>query len=384
MSVGLFCPTLINSNHEIMAKILNMLFLSVLLFSFFNCSSSSDDPIVDGNIVCTPTEISVDYATATKTINVTTPGEWSVYSNESWITCSPTGSINTTGTVTVTIESNPNTTPREGSVVFKSGTSRATVAVKQAAKPETPVDPNITVPEGYKLVWNDEFNEGTEPNTASWSYETGGGGWGNNELQNYVAGYQGSEQLATVKDGNLTITAKKINGTVYSIRVNTKQGWKYGYFEARLLLPGGKGTWPAFWMMPKNFTAWPDDGEIDIMEYVGYQKDVTHSAIHTKSYNHSIGTQKEASKAIANMETAYHVYALEWTEDYIRTYVDGNEIFTFPNDKAGNKNTWPFNAEFYIKLNLAWGGNWGGAQGVDESALPANYKIDYVRVFQKK
>lgn len=361
-----------------------MLFLSVLLFSFFNCSSSSDDPIVDGNIVCNPTEITVDYTTVTKTIDVTTPGEWSVYSNESWITCSPTGSINTTGTVSVTIASNPNSTAREGSVVFKSGTSRAIVAIKQAAKPETEVDPNITVPEGYKLVWNDEFDEGTEPNTASWSYETGGGGWGNNELQNYVAGYQGSEQLATVKDGNLTITAKKINGTVYSIRVNTKQGWKYGYFEARLLLPGGKGTWPAFWMMPKNFTAWPDDGEIDIMEYVGYQKDVTHSAIHTKSYNHSIGTQKEASKAIANMETAYHVYALEWTEDYIRTYVDGNEIFTFPNDKTGNKNTWPFNAEFYIKLNLAWGGNWGGAQGVDESALPANYKIDYVRVFQKK
>lgn len=360
-----------------------MLFLSVLLFSFINCSGSSDDPNVEGSIVCNPTEISVDYAKTTATIDVTTPGEWTVYSNDSWITCSPTASVNTTGTVSVAIAANPNTTAREGSVVFKSGAVRTTVAVKQAAKPETPVDPNITVPDGYKLVWNDEFADGTEP-SSEWTYETGGGGWGNNELQNYVAGYQGSEQLATIKDGILTITAKKIGSTVYSIRMNTKNSWTYGYFEARLQVPGGKGTWPAFWMMPKNFTAWPDDGEIDIMEYVGYQKDVTHSAIHTKSYNHSINTQKEASKSIANMETQYHVYALEWTEDYIRTYVDGTEVFTFPNDKTGNKSTWPFNAAFYIKLNLAWGGNWGGAQGVDESALPANYKIDYVRVFQKK
>lgn len=366
-----------------MKKVLDKLFILVLLFSFSNCSSSNDSPAVTENIVCTPTELNVDYQSSTQTVSVVTPGEWTVYSNDSWISCSPASSLDTKGTVTVTISSNPNTTAREGSVIFKSGTSRSTVAVKQAAKPELPVDPSITVPEGYKLVWNDEFAEGTEPG-EEWNYETGGGGWGNNELQTYVAAYQGSEQLATVKDGILAITAKKINGTVYSIRMNTNKSWKYGYFEARLKLPTGKGTWPAFWMMPKNYTSWPADGEIDIMEEVGYRPNYVSSAIHCTAYNHTIGTQKTAEKYLATSQSEYHVYALEWTEDYIRTLVDGIELFYFANDKTGKKDTWPFDAAFYLKLNLAWGGNWGGAEGVDESALPATYQIDYVRVFQKE
>ncbi len=239
------------------------------------------------------------------------------------------------------------------------------------------------VPKGYELVWSDEFETGSQPG-AEWWYETGANGWGNNELQNYVAGSQGSEQLATVKDGKLTLTAKKIGDQVCSIRMNTVKGWKYGYFEARLKLPSGKGTWPAFWMMPKNFKAWPADGEIDIMEEVGYRPNYVSSAVHCKSYNHVNGTQKSKETFLETAQTEFHVYALEWTGDYIRTYVDGKELFYFANDKAGNKDTWPFDAPFYIKLNLAWGGNWGGAEGVDESVLPANYEIDYVRVYQKK
>ena len=188
----------------------------------------------------------------------------------------------------------------------------------------------------------------------------------------------------SVKDGIFTITAKKIDGTVYSIRINTQQSWKYGYFEARLRLPSGKGTWPAFWMMPSNFTTWPGDGEIDIMEEVGYTPNYVSSAIHCNAYNHMNNTQKNKEIYLATAQSEFHVYALEWTEDYIRTYVDGKELLYFANDKTGNKDTWPFNAAFYLKLNLAWGGNWGGAQGVDESALPATYEIDYVRVFQKK
>jgi beta-glucanase (GH16 family) len=186
-----------------------------------------------------------------------------------------------------------------------------------------------------------------------------------------------------VTDGKLKIIAKKVGNQVLSIRMNTRQSWKYGYFEARLKLPKGKGTWPAFWMLPKNFTAWPDDGEIDIMEEVGYNANYVSSSIHCKAYNHSIGTQKTKEILLSTAQTEFHVYALEWTEDYIKTFVDGKELFYFANDKTGNKNTWPFNAPFYLKLNLAWGGNWGGAQGVDESVLPATYEIDYVRVFQK-
>ncbi len=245
------------------------------------------------------------------------------------------------------------------------------------------VDPSNFVPDGYNLVWSDEFDDGTEPGSGWW-FETGGGGWGNNELQHYVDVYQGAEQLAEVDDGILTITAKKINNTVYSIRMNTSDSWTYGYFEARLKLPSGKGTWPAFWMLPKDFRNWPADGEIDIMEEVGYDPNVVLSTIHCTAYNHGIGTQKSGSRAVPTAQTEFHVYAVEWTADYIYGFVDGIRYFTFANDKTGNKDTWPFDVPFYLKLNLAWGGNWGGAQGIDEGALPATYEIDYVRVYQKK
>ncbi len=367
-----------------MVKNLNILSLLALILALGCGSSNDNEPVVTESITCSPTQINAGYEKTTATIDVTASREWGVYSDESWISCTQTGSLATQGTVTVTLAANPETKERTGSVTLKAGDARATVAVIQAAKPETPVDPSITVPEGYKLVWDDEFTEGTSPNLAQWWYETGGGGWGNNELQTYVAGSQGSEQLAVVKDGILHIICKKLGDKVYSIRMNTLESWKYGYFEARLKLPTGKGTWPAFWMMPKNFTAWPDDGEIDIMEEVGYNPNYVSSSIHCKAYYHSIGTQKTAERLVSTAQTEFHVYALEWTETSIKTYIDGKLLFTFDNDGKGNKNTWPFNAPFYLKLNLAWGGDWGGAQGVDESKLPATYEIDYVRVFQKK
>ena len=247
------------------------------------------------------------------------------------------------------------------------------------------MEPEIPTPAGYRLVWQDEFNEAGEtmPSTAKWWYETGDGGWGNNELQDYVSGKYGSERLALVSNGTLKITAKKIDGKVRSIRMNTNEGWTYGYFEARLKLPAGKGTWPAFWMMPKNFKTWPGDGEIDIMEEVGYNPNRVSSSIHCNAYNHGIGTQKTNEILIATAQTEFHTYAVEWTEDYLKFYFDGQLHFTFTNDKKGDYNTWPFFNPFYLKLNLAWGGNWGGAQGIDESCLPAVYEVDYVRVFKK-
>jgi hypothetical protein len=119
------------------------------------------------------------------------------------------------------------------------------------------------------------------------------------------------------------------------------------------------------------------------MEYVGYDPNVVHASVHTMAYNHAIGTQKTATKRVENVETEFHIYALEWTADRITAFIDGQQYFSFANDGRGDVNTWPFNKPFYLKLNLAWGGNWGGAQGVDESKLPATYEIDYVRVYQK-
>jgi beta-glucanase (GH16 family) len=247
------------------------------------------------------------------------------------------------------------------------------------------------VPEGYKLVWHDEFNDARQsngqaalPDISRWWYETGGGGWGNHELQNYIPGVSGNDTCAAIFDGTLKITAKKVGGQVLSVRMNTRQSWTYGYFEVRLKLPQGKGTWPACWMLPQNFQRWPDDGEIDIMEEVGYRPNWVASSIHCKAYHHSIGTQKTAEKFVPTAESSFHVYAVEWTAEVIRGFVDGVKYFEFLCDKAGNKDTWPFDVPFYLKLNLAWGGDWGGSQGVDESRLPATCEIDYVRGYQKE
>lgn len=367
-------------------KVMNLMTLFCLC-GLWACSSSDEDSQTDVNIITSPTEISVGYGGEQVPLHVTCEREWTLYSDNEWIVCTkhPADPLaNSIGNASVNIAANTLSGERAGTIVIKSGSNRVTIPVKQTGKPEEPVNPDIQTPDGYKLVWHDEFDVGKEPDAGNWKYETGGGGWGNNELQHYVKCYQGNEQLAVIKEGILQIIAKKIDGTVYSIRMNSAENWKYGYFEARLKLPKGKGTWPAFWMMPKNYTSWPEDGEIDIMEQVGYHPNYVSSTIHCKSYNHSIGTEKTRETFIATAQEEFHVYALEWTEDFIRTFVDGNLLFSFENDKKGNKDTWPFDAPFYLKLNLAWGGNWGGAQGVDETCLPATYEIDYVRVFQKK
>ena len=355
------------------------------LLALWSCSSDKEDS-TPSTIDVSPTEISVGYQESINNLTINSDLEWTAFSDDAskeWISCKMIDG-GAKGTVQITIKANTTYQSRKGEVVVKAGSARTYIPVVQDAKPEAPVDPDIIAPEGYRLVWNEEFTDGASPDPDKWYYETGGDGWGNHELQHYVAGNQGDEQLAPIKEGILNIIAKKIDGKVYSIRLNTKESWKYGYFEARLKLPKGKGTWPAFWMMPKNYTAWPDDGEIDIMEEVGYNPNYVSSAIHCKAYNHSIGTQKTKDVLEPTAQTEFHLYALKWTEDYICTYVDGKELLRFENDKENKKDSWPFNAPFYIKLNLAWGGDWGGALGVDESALPATYEIDYVRVFQQK
>ncbi len=268
----------------------------------------------------------------------------------------------------------------------------ALILLGSCTESRSPQDPyvDIVAPEGYALVWHDEFDAPTadgrsaKPDAERWWYETGASGWGNNELQHYVAGYVGSTAIAEVSDGTLKITAREIGGKVYSIRMNSREAWTYGWFEARLKLPAGRGGWPAFWMMPKNFRAWPDDGEIDIMEEVGYDPDNIHFSVHTRTLNHIMGTQPTAVRRVDGAEGEFHTYAAEWTPEAICGYVDGVKYFEFRNDGTGNRDTWPFDAPFYLKLNLAWGGNWGGAQGIDPAALPLVYEVDYVRVFQKK
>ena len=197
--------------------------------------------------------------------------------------------------------------------------------------------------------------------------------------------------MTEVKNGTLRINCFKEGGKVYSGRVYAKvrEGWQHGYFEASIKLPKGKGTWPAFWMMPVGndwaTNPWPMCGEIDIMEEVGVVPNEVSSSIHTQDYNHTKNTQKTHAMTIDKAEGEFHTYALLWTADEMTTYVDGKVQLNVKKSVLGSgHNQWPFHYPFYLILNLAWGGDWGGMQGVDESALPVTMEVDYVRVFQKK
>lgn len=316
-------------------------------------------------------------------------GDWTVKSNDSWVTAKK----NEGGTSTdpaanalapgVQITTAPNTamTSRTGTVDVMSGEEKVTITVIQ----NSAEDANIETPAGYRLVWHDEFNEGTTLNSKDWTHEVQNAGWVNNELQTYVNGQADGKRVTELVDGRLHINCfKGSDGKIYSGRVyaKVKEGWTYGYIEASIKLPKGKGTWPAFWMMPVNFRSWPADGEIDIMEEVGYHPDYVSSSLHANAHVHSNGTQVTHEMHCPGAEGEFHKYAIEWTSKNITTYVDGKVQLSYDNRGLG-RDDWPYDDPFYVILNLAWGGDWGGSQGVDESALPVTMEVDYVRVFQK-
>lgn len=233
-------------------------------------------------------------------------------------------------------------------------------------------------------VWADEFDYNGLPDNTKWGYDIGGGGWGNNELQYYT----NSGSNASVADGKLTITARKEvkeNRNYTSARLVTrgKGDFLYGRFEIKAKLPAGKGTWPAIWMLPTDWAYgdWPKSGEIDIMEHVGYDQDVIHISTHTEAYYFKINTQKTSKKKIENASTEYHLYRVDWTPYAIRGYIDNQLIFEFTNEGTGYK-VWPFDKKFHLLLNIAVGGDWGGAQGMDDSIYPVSMDVDYVRVYK--
>lgn len=359
-------------------------------FVFASCGGDEPAPsTTDATVAVSQSSLEFTSSAAEASFTVTASGEWTAISEAAWITVTNTGTTNNTGSVLVKVSENTSLTDRAGNILVKAGKARATVSVLQKGRVPAPADPSIEVPEGYTLVWNDEFDSGTSLNNEYWTHQSAGPGWVNNELQTYVNGSFDGRAVTEITNGHLAITAFKSGGKVYSGRVYAlqNQGWTYGIFEAAIRLPKGKGTWPAFWMMPVHYDAntnpWPRCGEIDIMEEVGYHPNYTSSSIHCENYNHMKGTQKTAERLTSGAQDDYHIYRLEWTEDYIRTYVDGRLLLSFDNDHKGNVAAWPFNKPFYVILNLAWGGDWGGAQGVDESCLPATMEVDYVRVFQR-
>lgn len=238
-----------------------------------------------------------------------------------------------------------------------------------------------------RLVWADEFNTGKKPNKEKWNIITGDGcpelcGFGNNELQYY------SSENVKVEDGNLIIKAKKDsmgNRAYTSAKLVTKDkgDWQYGRIEVSAKLPEGRGTWPAIWMLPtlNRNLKWPADGEIDIMEHVGYNQGVVHGTIHTQKYNGMLGTQKTDSIHIPDAHRKFHTYAIEWDENCITWFVDDQQYNKIERGNDGREG-WPFDGDFHLILNLAVGGNWGGKYGVDDSIWPQTLEIDYVRVYK--
>ena len=297
-----------------------------------------------------------------------------------WFSISPKTIVKGEGELKVDFNRSYTAEARSAEVHFRCGDQVRTLQVVQT--PGEPVVPGAYVPAGYQLVWQDDFSGTSADLSSNWRFEDWAPGRVNNELQRYLPD---DRRTSFVRDGALHIVARKDGGQVISARMNSRESWLYGYVEAAIRLPKGKGTWPAFWMMPDDFSkGWPGCGEIDILEEVGTNANHTSSSIHCEAYNHVKNTQKTAERLTPGAEDEYHTYALEWTADFIRTYVDGEKLLEFRNDGKGDDRTWPFNKKFYIILNLAWGGDWGGMNGVDESALPCTMQVDYVRVYKKQ
>lgn len=241
-----------------------------------------------------------------------------------------------------------------------------------------------------KLVWADEFNKPGLPDETKWGYDTARGcpqncGWGNNELQYYTFK---DKKNARVENGKLIVETRKetkADAAYTSARLVTKNkgDWKYGRIEIKAKIPQGKGMWPAIWMLPTKWAygGWPKSGEIDIMEHVGYWKDSVFGTVHTGAYNGMLGTQKGKSISRNDWYNAFHVYAIEWTENEISFFVDKSKYFVFKNEHT-NTDAWPFDQSFHLLINIAVGGNWGGKFGVDDSVFPQRMEIDYVRIYQ--
>lgn len=241
-------------------------------------------------------------------------------------------------------------------------------------------------PDDWTLVWSDEFDTAGLPDASKWSYDVGDHGWGNQELQNYLAE---NPETARVEGGHLVITASlDSSGAEKEYRsarmVSKNKGdWTYGRVEVRAQLPQGRGTWPAIWMLPTTnaYGGWPNSGEIDIMEHVGFDPTNVHGTVHTQSFNHMIGTQKGNARLIPTAMDSLHVYAIEWYEDRIDFFIDDAPYFTFTNTGNGPAD-WPFDQPFHLVMNIAVGGAWGGQQGVDDTVFPQEMRVDYVRIFR--
>ncbi len=239
-------------------------------------------------------------------------------------------------------------------------------------------------PQKLVLVWAEEFGIDGAPDPAAWGYEVGL--IRNQEAQYYT---EGRLENVRVEGGNLVIEARKedYSGAHYtsgSINTLGKREFFRGRIEVRARIPTGRGSWPAIWMMGTNIpqAGWPECGEIDIMENVGYEPDTIYATVHTPGSVHNPGkVDKGGQITVAAPFAGFHVYAVEWRADRLDFFCDGEKYFTYKKD-ARYPDYWRFDRPFYVLLNLAVGGNWGGTQGIDDGIFPLTYLIDYVRYYE--
>jgi beta-glucanase (GH16 family) len=275
---------------------------------------------------------------------------------------------------------------------FSFGTCPATASAE--AKPATVGEPDHA-PAGYALVFGDEFNTGTMPDAAKWDYATerNAEGWFNQEKQYYA---RARPENARIENGRLIIEARAETldpgkypdwgGQKYtSARLLTrgKASWTFGFFEIRAKLPCGIGTWPAIWTLPEDpKVVWPNGGELDIMEHVGFVPGEINQTVHTKAFNFGSGTQKTTKFQVADACNAMHRYQMLWTPDFILMGVDDQPKFMFRKLKK-DRARWPFDQPHHLLLNIAVGGSWGGQKGIRPDAFPAKMEVDYVRIYQR-
>lgn len=252
----------------------------------------------------------------------------------------------------------------------------------------------------WKLVWADEFDKAGAPDPERWTPEVGM--IRNQEAQYYTAG---RKENVRVEGGKLVIEARKekfanprhtpgqtndwrrlefAEYTSGSITTRGKFEPRYGRIEVRAKIPSARGVWPAIWMLGTNISqvGWPRCGEIDIMEFVGYESGVVHANIHTGKYNHTRGTGKGSQHKVARPFDDFHIYAVEWHADKLDFFFDDQKYFTYAKEENAGTDVWPFDQPHYLILNFAVGGAWGGRQGIDEAAFPQRFEIDYVRVYE--
>ncbi len=268
-----------------------------------------------------------------------------------------------------------------GMVTYKypsSGTYTVNVIAKSANGQTVSRSVQVTVSVVLSLVWSDEFETAGAPDPAKWGYDigTGANGWGNNELEYYT----NRPQNAVVANGVLKITAisENYSGKAYtSARLLTKGkfSFAYGRIEVRAKLPAGAGTWPAIWMLGDNINTagWPACGEVDIMEHRGSELNKIYGTLHYPG--HFGGNGDGSTLVVPDVTTAFHNYIVEWSPATIKFYVDTQLYYTFI-----NSGSLPFNQNFFIILNVAMGGNFGGP--VDPTFANASMEVDYVRVYQ--